>query len=669
VESSSFWSLTPPTHSGYRADIDGLRAVAVLSVIGFHYKLVGFSGGYVGVDVFFVISGFLIGSIIYRELSQNRFSIQKFYERRFRRILPALLAVVAFTLVVGSVALSPYELRRLAESAVAACLSLSNFLFIVRTDYFAGGAQSNPLLMTWSLAVEEQFYLFCPLLMLLMRRKKKSFVLMVLGVLIVLSLLSSIYAEFYAQRINFYFPITRGWSLGIGVFLAVWISDSSSNVFARRTLIKELAGVLGIGLLLFSISMYTATTRFPGYETIPPVLGSALLILSQGSVVNRVLAWRPLVIMGLVSYSLYLWHWPLLAMTNIICVQPIQVRTSLILLGLTVFLAFLSYFTVEKPFRSVKLNTKSVLWTYGGATLAVTLVAAIIVLSNGAAMRYPQVAKIETNARLFEKHICLSSGELLTLSRFCVPEAKDGVTAVALLGDSHADSIARMLRGFAASQGKSFVELTHEKCPATMGWTRLTDVQIDPCRHYNRRALEYVVSRPDIKTVFLTASWSGPYIPNSLTTVSEEEKPNYYNNIFLGLQEEVKALQAAGKNVVIMEDIPVLKFDPMWYARYELIPARRVINRFLAADEPNEVSSESVSRQIIEAQDIEIARKNIEKLPALFPNVTVLDPTKFLCDSQSCFFADREGTFYSDSSHLNDRGSAKLLPMISTVQF
>ena len=214
----------PILRKSYRPDIDGLRAIAVLSVVGYHCGAPWLRGGFVGVDVFFVISGYLICSIIYKEMQNDSFSIARFYERRFKRIIPALSAVLLFCLVLGALVLSPYEASRLGDSTVATSLSASNFLFVRRTGYFDGTALTNPLLMTWSLAVEEQFYIVFPLLMLFLMKKtknKKSGLIASFGLLTALSFLCSFYAEFRQPTWNFYLPITRAWELGAGVILAI----------------------------------------------------------------------------------------------------------------------------------------------------------------------------------------------------------------------------------------------------------------------------------------------------------------------------------------------------------------------------------------------------------------------------------------------------------------
>ena len=652
----------------YRPDIDGLRALAILAVIGFHYKVYGFSGGFIGVDIFLVISGFLIGSIIYREQQQGKFSIARFYERRFRRILPALLAVIAFTLAVAFFIFSPYEMQRLAESAFAASLSLSNFLFIVRTDYFAGGAQSNPLLMTWSLAVEEQFYLFFPFLMLLLSRSKKGTILWILGSLVCLSLAFSIYAEFFLQRINFYFPLTRGWSLGMGVFLAVWL-DNRNNAEKMPAWQREVLGLLGFLSISLCVWIYNEHTHFPGYEAILPVFGAVLILLARDSVINRILGTKLLVFIGLLSYSLYLWHWPLISIASVICPQPLRPETLILLLTLTIVFATASYYLIERPLRTVKLSNRNTLWIYGSSGLLCALISLSIVWQRGLPGRFIEISKMESVGQVNKKHLCLSSSGLISLNPQCVPEPKGDLSAIALLGDSHADAIAGTLRGLTKLHRLTLIQLTHEKCPPTIAWTRLWDVSNESCRRYNRSVLDFIAKRPDIKTVFLTAAWAGPYIPDNMSTMpSTQNLDSYDTNLHRGLEEEVNTLRGLGKNVIIMDDVPQLTFDPMWNARDALIPSRHDLAHLLLARSFMQIEGDNIPRATVFTETSRMASSQIEMVARENKNIVVIDPKSVFCNQKTCSFGNSLDLFYADSSHLNQVGSDQLLPLFNTLR-
>lgn len=291
----------------YRADIDGLRAIAVLVVIFFHAGIPGFSGGFVGVDVFFVISGFLITSIIVNEIDEGKFSIARFYERRIRRIFPALFPVIVFTVVAGAFLYDFVSFKELGKSIVATTLFSSNIHFWHQAGYFDTESIRKPLLHTWSLAVEEQFYIVFPLLLLAINRfGKKLYLPWLLGIGL-LSLFASIYGIYSNPSVTFYMVPTRAWELLAGSILALQrIPLLKSNSY------RNLFSVTGFGLICYSVVCYTEATLFPGANALAPVIGASLIIYSGmeggASTVKKFLSVKPLVSIGLISYSLYLWH-------------------------------------------------------------------------------------------------------------------------------------------------------------------------------------------------------------------------------------------------------------------------------------------------------------------------------------------------------------------------
>ncbi len=297
----------------YRADIDGLRAVAVLSVLAFHIGLSRFGGGFVGVDVFFVISGYLISSIIFADINASRFTITGFYERRIRRIFPALVAMLVVASVVAVIYLLPGELVDYAKSLLAATGSASNVYFWSHSGYFASPT-SKPLLHTWSLAVEEQFYISFPLFLLLVRRFWPQRLRTAVVALFFLSFVSSCVVVSRNADTAFYMPYTRAWELLLGTLLSL-------NIFPRLRLAwtRNVATLTGIGMIGWSVLFYSQETLFPGASALLPCVGSALIIWAgEGgtSLVGSALSWRPVVFIGLISYSLYLWHWPVIVLRH-----------------------------------------------------------------------------------------------------------------------------------------------------------------------------------------------------------------------------------------------------------------------------------------------------------------------------------------------------------------
>lgn len=334
----------------YRPAIDGLRAVAVALVLLYHAKAASFPGGYVGVDVFFVISGYLITSLILHDQSAGRFSLARFYERRARRILPAFFLVAASTLVLGTLFLLPPDLVRLGSSTVAATLFLSNVYFwrVQGHNYLLDENTSEPLLHTWSLAIEEQFYLVFPLVTLAARRFVPLRLGTVFVTLAVISLAISIYLTHQHPWAAFYFPLSRAWELLLGASMAV--------IPVSRYLPNRCGGVLqgtGLALIVSAAVFYDTLTPFPGLAALVPCLGSALIVgwSHEESMVQRALRHPIAVGVGLISYSLYLWHWPLLLLSRHLWLREPNGYEIAAVYGLAVMLAAATWQYVEQPFR------------------------------------------------------------------------------------------------------------------------------------------------------------------------------------------------------------------------------------------------------------------------------------------------------------------------------
>lgn len=366
----------------YRSEIDGLRAIAVAAVVLFHAAHTLVPGGFIGVDVFFVISGFLITTILLDDLERGRFSLIHFYERRARRILPALTVVVVLTLIASCFLLPLQETNEVFESALATMLFLANVRFWLKTDYFATAAEERPFLHMWSLAVEEQYYLLFPILLYLVWRWRKSALLWVLLSLTMLSLATAEVLSRHAPAANFFLPMGRVWELLVGSCIAYWGAQRP------RMVIAEGATALGLLMIIIPIFTFSHSTPTPSLWTAIPVLGTALVILfaRDGSRVTRLLQFRPMVGLGLISYSVYLYHQPLLAFARVNLPSVDQTKT--IFLGLALFsviLGYLSWRFVEKPFR--RGFSRQTIFVFSGASIGL-----IAMLSAGAVF-FPQTLR------------------------------------------------------------------------------------------------------------------------------------------------------------------------------------------------------------------------------------------------------------------------------------
>ena len=369
----------------YRPDIDGLRALAVLSVLLFHAKL-GCPGGFVGVDIFYVISGYLISSIILADLLAGKFSLFAFWERRIRRILPALVVVVLATVIAGWFLFMPEDYAVLGKSVAAQATLLANVFFYrqgyAEGGYFAIAPPPRPLLHTWSLAVEEQFYLLFPLLLIFLARHGRVWLLNATIFLLAGSFAWSAYGSYFHPQAAFYLLPGRAWELALGALLAM-----VRGRLAAGGAVREMCGWAGIGLIGFALFGYNEITRFPGQAAVPPCMGAALIIFSnesKNSSVGRILSFKPVVFIGLISYSLYLWHWPLLDFLKYVCSQGPDANARAATLGASLILACLTWKFVETPFRKKwVLPGRPQIFGFAGISTAISLVVGLGILHLG----------------------------------------------------------------------------------------------------------------------------------------------------------------------------------------------------------------------------------------------------------------------------------------------
>nr|WP_167591578.1 acyltransferase family protein [Jiella endophytica] len=366
----------------YRPEIDGLRAVAVLPVILFHAGFAGFSGGFVGVDVFFVISGYLITGILLDEMEAGRFSLVGFWERRARRILPALFAVLAVSSVAAALTMDPGEIERYSKSVLSVATFWSNIRFWQESGYFDTAGELKPLLHTWSLAVEEQYYILFPPFLALVWRFGRRFLLPVLIACFVVSLAISEWAAHFDPAFGFYWLPARAFELGIGVFAALYLKRRQFPASLRT---RNAVSLSGVALIVLAIFLYDAETPFPGLAALFPTLGAGFVILAAtpGTIVHRLLSARPLVGIGLISYSAYLWHQPLFAFARIAANGEPAQRVMALLAVASLALAVLSWRFIEQPFRSRNLIGRSAIFRLAATAATVFIALGATGMANG----------------------------------------------------------------------------------------------------------------------------------------------------------------------------------------------------------------------------------------------------------------------------------------------
>ena len=646
----------------YRADIDGLRAVAVLSVLLYHAGSRFFSGGYVGVDVFFVISGYLITTIIVREVEAGRFSIVRFYERRARRILPALAAVVLAALAAGAVLLTPHDLEKLGASAVAAALFSSNVLFYLSSGYFDGPAETKPLLHTWSLAVEEQYYIFFPLLVLLIARfGARRYFRWLLG-LGVLSFLACAVVTRLDASAAFYLIPTRAWELFIGSLLSLKLIPEPSTRRAR-----EIASVLGIALIAWAVFAYSPQTRFPGVAAALPTLGAALVIhagTGGAALVSRALSLRPMVFVGLVSYSLYLWHWPVIVFTRLYLVRAPDALEQAFMVALSLALAVASWRFVEAPFRTRRVLARTgPLLGASGATLAVLVCAGLALWSSrGLPQRPFASAAVDVDPAWDHWGDCVQAYDgHASLDALCDLGVARGTPSFLLWGDSHARALASGVSRSAARHGLRGKFVALPACPPLAGIERDSRRS---CDAFNRSVLRMLARAPEIKTVVLGARWalsaegrryaheSGrPVKLVDLEDGSDAGLPN--DALFeIGLRRTIVQLRRLGKQVVLVRGIPEVGYD---------VPSAYLVARVTGRD-ANAMLAPSLGDYRHRSRDVAAV---FARIAAQLP-VTFVDPSRYLCDAR-CPVVRSGRLMYRDDDHLSTFGSDFLAPAFDAV--
>jgi peptidoglycan/LPS O-acetylase OafA/YrhL len=632
-------STAPEKSKAYRTDIDGLRAVAVLSVFLYHLDALHVTGGFVGVDIFFVISGYLITSILAKELNSGRFSIAAFYERRIRRIVPALLAMLVFTTAAAWIYLLPSEMISYGHSLLAALFSASNFFFYSQAGYFDAPSASKPLLHTWSLAVEEQFYLFFPLLLAFIFRYRRRWLVAILSVISLLSFALSIWATAYQPNLSFFWPITRAWELQIGSLIAV----VNLPIFRSR-LVREAGTLTGIGLIGYSLFAYTAFTPFPGLAALLPCLGSALIIapgVYGRSLVARMLSLRPVVFVGLISYSLYLWHWPLIVYQKMGLVlvpgAPRQVEKGVtLLIGLAA--ATLSWYFVERPFRKTqgKDSRRQVFAWAACSTAAMALIAGVLLLGNGMPSRFSdravQIASYLDNPngadrwRYREGECFLTAANRLEDYKAASCLHSDPTrTNILILGDSHAAQLDFGLQK--TYPGANFMQATAAGCKPTLRQGR--DRNQVCVRFMNYMLKDYLPNhRP--QRIFLAGRWNY----NDLDRVGETLA------YFKGLGIETTLFG------------PIMQYD---------MPLPRLLAMAIKSNDPALATEHRQSMYIgLDAQ--------MSALAATTWHVEYVSYFKLFCANGPCQqYADSQSPMQGDMEHLTAPGSLLLASRIGAV--
>jgi peptidoglycan/LPS O-acetylase OafA/YrhL len=520
------WPMLSSPSARYRPDIDGLRAIAVILVVNFHAFPEAMPGGFIGVDIFFVISGFLITGIIVRELDQQRFSLLGFYDRRIRRIFPALIVVLCATLVLGWLWMLPAAYAQLSADIVASAAFLSNFALLWQSGYFDVESAKKPLLHLWSLGIEEQFYLFWPLLLMLAGRLRLS-ILAVAAVIGVASFVLNVALIGSNPVATFYLPFTRVWELLAGAVLA-----GGCNQISQTSAASNWRASSGLLLIAVAAGVLNTNRAFPGWWAVLPVAGAALLLSAPGAWICRtVLASRPLVWIGLVSYPLYLWHWPLLVFFGVIKFSPLTLLERELIAGLSFVLAWLTYRFVEKPFRFGRPGPLRIAGLCAGM-VSVAVAGVAVVQGHGFDFRLPpqirEMASVPVQASQWRVHECLlEPSHEMTFADSCVD--RDRRPLILVWGDSTAGALLPGLRKAQETRAFGIAQFTASSCIPALN----VDMAATPnCRAINDKVLSLVREiGPDI--VLLHSTW-GAYLDNVADTVAALKQQTNARIVVLG---------------------------------------------------------------------------------------------------------------------------------------
>lgn len=612
-------------HVPYRSDIDGLRALAVLPVVLFHLGVPAVSGGYVGVDVFFVISGYLITGVISRELSGGSFSIIRFYERRCRRILPALFTTMLAVLIASLFVFMPDELRDFGTSLVGVAAFASNILYWQQVDYFNGAVELKPLIHTWSLAVEEQFYIFLPLLMLLVNKHAGGGYKAPLLLLTLLSFALSIAMMHVAADADYYLLPTRAWELLIGSVVALGYLPAISNKSAA-----SLCAASGLLAITASAIFLTHDSPFPGYNALWPCIGAAAYIHANGTVMTpagRLMSARPIVAVGLISYSLYLIHWPVIVFVDYVLLRsPTALETGLMLIAMIV-LAAVSWRFVERPFRrSTGFSQRQIFLGSLIGLIFFAVIGAGLFTLNGLPQRFPglKAATVKNDQDEPAGPKCfLKDQETKWGGAACFLTHVPNGRITLLWGDSHANHYKRAVTTVQPPVRANVLYYGSAGCLPVL---HNTGKPRPYCNQNNGRLLN-IIRQFNVSVVVMSGYWQ---------YISEHSHVP-----FSDIEATVKALRAAGVDVRIIGDNPDFDLKNPQFLAYRLEKREHPGAPFYLATR----NDPSFNR----------------RLRILVGSSKFYDPLADLCHHHKCLAYERGEIMMTDNAHFSNYGAQKVL--------
>lgn len=660
----------------YRADIDGLRAIAVLLVVGFHAFPNFIPGGYIGVDIFFVISGYLITSILWFEFLSNKFTIITFYSRRIVRIFPALLMVLIFCLVLGWYALLPNEYELLGKNILAGASFVSNFILLKEVGYFDINSELKPLLHLWSLGIEEQFYAFWPIALIIFWGRKWSWLVAILS-LGLISFICNLYFSSINIAFDFYSPFTRFWELLVGAFIGIWVltnkvifnwlpilKNNENNTQFHLINSADFMSLLGIILITFGVFYFNGGYKYPSWWALIPVFGAVCVLISPQSTFSlRLLSHKSLVYIGKISYPLYLWHWPLLSFFHIIKGGQLETSLKFEILFSSFLLAFLTFRYIETPIKkSKKLNKNAFLLLVSMAFIG--CIGFYIFVENGLSKRESIQDIINTEKVLLNpQHFIKSDGSCDNLLAKSTPYPNVCITnsnepRAMIVGDSHAIALYGGIRNREIDE--PVVLLAGNGCLPLENYVVQDNNEARTwCINYSSNILDAIDKIPTIEKIYINTrgpvyfSGEGYGIEGknklSIARLGGKDNLSQEERFHLGLSNFIKSLIAKNIKVIIITEVPELGEDPK-----NCIARRRVLFSKEGLSSCSQPKYNVLARK---AKYLEII-KSVQKEN---PNLTVYHGMNSFCDDSMCYGKGPEGLWYWDDDHLSLLGSIKLL--------
>lgn len=672
----------------YKPEIDGLRALAVLPVIFFHAGFEVFKGGFVGVDIFFVISGFLITKIILKGLQQKKFSLKEFYIRRARRILPALFLITFLSGLASLFLLSNEQLVLFSNQIFSVILFISNFFFWKNTGYFNPNSDLQPLLHTWSLGVEEQFYIFFPIFLIIIwkLKYKKIFVF-----LIILSLLSIILSQFggnfkiqnlslkypffilpfewfwQAGSANFYLPFGRIWELLSGSMVALYLSKNRIN----EKKINNFFSYIGLFLILISISTFSENIQYPSVFTILPVLGTVLILLygTKSTHLKKFLSYKPIVFTGLISYSFYLWHQPIFAFNKIYFGVNLSVLHSLLLIIFSFLISILSWRFVETPFRDKRILSNKFVVNF--LVISALTILTFAVLMNLKVINTKQISlpvNIEESFKMAENKDCLDIeyAHLQTNKNwFCELGKKEKNVSYVLAGDSHALAMSPAFDSISSEKNIKGILVGFSGCPSLINVHIVRINQnIKNCKLLNDKLFNYI-KKNKIKKLYLASRWTlytnGNYDGTSFAMVSDKE--TMFSNVSISRETIARKLEETfikyneiGVEINFINQIPL----QLYYPRFV----------YLNTYKNNSFNEKKIQEYGVDVNKHKKLQKFIKENIKMLKNKNIkfkfINFDSFFCKNSKCRLGDVNGSFYHDLHHLSIYGSKKIENVIKS---